>query len=268
MRFDYGTPLDAEVMDAVWKELCQIYGRNFTQHWDDEAAGRRFWARRLGGLQDWQIQYAMAHLPDRVPNVVAFRNLAEQAPAPDGGAAWAPQGVAQDFEEPCRPLTPEEAAHVREVIARAKEAARARWVPLADGTMVPPCVAQHARMEDGQPWPARRPDGTPWTFDIEAIAARMARGAEQRGDWLRMFAARMERGDARIGVFQREQVKRAMRDGTIEPFAVDVPQALPAPPAPTPAPAPSRQPAMQVLDALDAPPEVEFDPWAEEVLPV
>lgn len=266
MRFEYGTPLDAETMELIWQELRQIYGRNFTQHWDDEDAGRRFWAKRLGGLYDWQIQHAMANLPDRAPNVVQFRKLAEQAQAPSG--SFVPQGVADEFDV-ARPLTPEEIAHVQEVIARAKEAALARLVPLADGTLVSPHIAASARMEDGSPWPARRPDGTPWTFDIEGIASRMARGAELRGDWLRMFAARMERGDARIGVYQREQVKRAMRDGTIEPFAVDVPQALPAPPAPTPAPAPSRQPTVQVLDALDAPQEASWiDQWAAEALPV
>lgn len=77
----------------IWNALAGAYGNNWLAMWRgmERATVEQNMAELFAGLQDWQVDYALQHLPDRTPSLPAFRKLAESAPAGGGledGMEW------------------------------------------------------------------------------------------------------------------------------------------------------------------------------------
>lgn len=113
--------LPTVVVDRLFRRLAGVYGAAW-----DRAMGvtpvddlKRVWAEELGGfagrLQD--IAWALDNLPEAPPNVIQFRNLCRQAPAPAAPRLPAPV------------VSPE---RVAEVSARLGDLSRSLSQPAAD----------------------------------------------------------------------------------------------------------------------------------------
>lgn len=92
--------LPCAVIDRLFKRLAATYGAAW-----DRALGaapvadvKTAWGHELagfGGDEGLQaIAWALAHLPERCPNAIEFRNLCRQAPAPDRPALAPPPAKA------------------------------------------------------------------------------------------------------------------------------------------------------------------------------
>lgn len=87
-------PLPA--IDRIFDRLATAYGRQFTDLYAgvDPASVKTTWSYELAafasnaGLR--RIAWALDNLPERPPNVIAFRNLCRQAPAPEAPALPTP----------------------------------------------------------------------------------------------------------------------------------------------------------------------------------
>ena len=78
--------LPAEVIDRLFSRMTLTYGRAFLDQWAGQEANdvKTFWGYELaefnGRLKP--IAWALENLPERCPNIIAFRNLARSAPRP------------------------------------------------------------------------------------------------------------------------------------------------------------------------------------------
>lgn len=75
-------------VDELFKKLGRVYGQSFLRKWDgmDMAEIKDDWAHELAGFQAHPeaIKWALENLPpERAPNVLEFRALANRAPAKD-----------------------------------------------------------------------------------------------------------------------------------------------------------------------------------------
>lgn len=79
--------LPSKVVDRLFDRLIGTYGREFMGRWDgiNEMAVKTLFAHELSGFADRLdcIAWALENLPERAPNVIQFRNLCRQAPAPE-----------------------------------------------------------------------------------------------------------------------------------------------------------------------------------------
>lgn len=79
--------LPLQAVDRLFERLVATYGRQFTSLFEglDTAAVKSAWAHELSGYSDRlsDIAWALEHLPERPPNVIAFRNLCRCAPSPE-----------------------------------------------------------------------------------------------------------------------------------------------------------------------------------------
>lgn len=77
----------AEVIDAIFAKLAVRYGAVWLRQWDglDMNLVKSDWGSELAGFSDnlEPLRYALRNLPERCPNVVQFRNLANSCPLPD-----------------------------------------------------------------------------------------------------------------------------------------------------------------------------------------
>ncbi len=84
-----------KAIDRLFKRLSATYGAE----WDralgatPETDAKSVWAHELdqfkGSLH--RVAWALENLPERCPNVIQFKNLCRQAPAPDEAALPAPK---------------------------------------------------------------------------------------------------------------------------------------------------------------------------------
>lgn len=81
-------------VERIFNKLAMAYGNEWTAKWRGADYGRlqMEWAEQLGGLHDWQIDFVLANLPERAPNLVAFKKLALSATGKgnlEDGEEWA-----------------------------------------------------------------------------------------------------------------------------------------------------------------------------------
>lgn len=88
--------LPRDWVDRIFMRLQGVYGREFTAHFSviDQASGidvgmenaKQVWAEELASFADWPeaIRYALKNLPERVPNVIRFREICRHAPPRNG----------------------------------------------------------------------------------------------------------------------------------------------------------------------------------------
>lgn len=79
--------LPLKAIDRLWDRLSLTYGDQFTRQYAqfDLNAVKAMWSHELSGFAERLdcIAWALEHLPPRCPNLVEFKNLCRQAPAPE-----------------------------------------------------------------------------------------------------------------------------------------------------------------------------------------
>lgn len=89
--------LPLEAVDRLFVRLTTTYGAGFTRLYagQDVAAVKTAWAHELAGFGSkaglMALAWALENLPEQAPNVIQFRNLARQAPAPEAPRLPEPQ---------------------------------------------------------------------------------------------------------------------------------------------------------------------------------
>lgn len=76
-----------EVIDAIFAKLAVRYGALWLRQWDgiDMNLVKSDWGSELVGFGEnlEPLRYALRHLPERAPNVIQFRAIANQCPLPE-----------------------------------------------------------------------------------------------------------------------------------------------------------------------------------------
>lgn len=103
-------PLKA--VDRIFERLAMTYGRDFAAMIPtgaDMDLVRQHWANELDSFSNHldMVAWALAHLPERVPNVIQFRNICRQAPAaPEPKRLEAPPADPQRVQAELAKATP------------------------------------------------------------------------------------------------------------------------------------------------------------------
>lgn len=79
--------LPTKAVDRLFERLAATYGAAWTRQWADVpiADAKTVWAHELAIFANslTRIAWALENLPPKCPNVIEFKNLCRQAPAPD-----------------------------------------------------------------------------------------------------------------------------------------------------------------------------------------
>lgn len=81
--------LPLKVIDRLFDRMAATYGRQWIAMWDgvDPSAVKSSWGHELSGYGSeaglQTIAWALENLPPRCPNVIEFKALCRQAPAPE-----------------------------------------------------------------------------------------------------------------------------------------------------------------------------------------
>lgn len=213
-----------KVIAALFKHLYLFYGAEWGAKWADASSSEvaQAWAVGLGDLREWQIAFALEHLPKYPPSLPVFRELAEEAPRPDRFASlppprrvtygqrarvqaymariWGTMGLpakADEAKAKCAELVElardagEETLTASELIERAEREAEQARAERIDGIM------RGLR------------DGKGFQHDLRALLERQGTPQEQRYDWARIIAARVERGD-KVSEFARRKASQTL----------------------------------------------------------
>ena len=81
-------------VEKIFARLQGIYGREFTGQFSTGMVNgidaglenaKATWAEELGSFVKWPeaIEYALEHLPERVPNCIKFKDICRNAPRPE-----------------------------------------------------------------------------------------------------------------------------------------------------------------------------------------
>lgn len=114
--------LPIRAVERIFARLVATYGTEFTGRYtqvpDDEL--KEGWAHELRHFSDrlYAVAWALEHLPPRCPNLIEFRDLCDNAPAP----------VRPRLPEPQTPADPAKVAALRAKVAEmlAEQATRQR----------------------------------------------------------------------------------------------------------------------------------------------
>lgn len=79
--------LPVKAIDRLFERMAATYGAAWSRQWADVpmADVKAAWAHELSGYANRleALAWALEHLPERCPNVIEFRNICRQAPAPE-----------------------------------------------------------------------------------------------------------------------------------------------------------------------------------------
>ena len=79
--------LPLQAVERLFTRLQATYGRDFMARYEgtDTNAVKASWAHELSSFAKdlHSLAWALEHLPERAPNVIEFRKIARQAPAPE-----------------------------------------------------------------------------------------------------------------------------------------------------------------------------------------
>lgn len=79
--------LPVKAIDRLFERMAATYGAAWSRQWADVpmADVKAAWAHELSGYASRleALAWALEHLPERCPNVIEFRNICRQAPAPE-----------------------------------------------------------------------------------------------------------------------------------------------------------------------------------------
>ena len=246
-------------IERIFNKLAMAYGNEWTAKWRGADYGRlqMEWSEQLGGLHDWQIEHAIANLPERAPNLIAFKKLAQSATGQTAlrdGNEWGWEPVQRDgcapIGQPTMRLVQVPAGTAKIPLHRAPDDAppltmsqRARsmaymaqtWAALGYHANEDKARAQCAELvelardagestqtaaalqdEAAQDFAAARQrqraeemhglkEPQRPQFDLRALLARRGTKKEEKRDWARIIAAKVERG----GLVSDYAVKKA-----------------------------------------------------------
>ena len=73
--------MTAKEVEGLFGKLEKFYGNEWRMKWKgcNMHDVHSEWAEQLGSLHNWQIDFALANLPERAPNLIAFKKLALSA---------------------------------------------------------------------------------------------------------------------------------------------------------------------------------------------
>lgn len=141
--------LPLQAIDRLFDRLVTTYGRQFSAMYEgvDLNAVKLTWAHELAGYAGSlrSIAWALEHLPERVPNVIAFRNLCRQAPQAGAPRIAAPAANTETVVAELARLAPLRAAMASTVRAAPKEWAHRIVAQHAAGQSVRPISLRFAR---------------------------------------------------------------------------------------------------------------------------
>ena len=240
--------MTAKEVEGLFGKLEKFYGNEWRMKWKgcNMHDVHSEWAEQLGSLHDWQIDFALANLPERAPNLIAFKKLALSATGKTAlteGNEWGwepilragcapigqptmrlvqvPAGTAKmplhraPTETP--PLTMAQRARSMAYMAQTWAAlgyhanadkARAQcaeFVELARDAGEQTPTAAALQDEAARDFAAARSrqladekrglkEPTRPQFDLDALLARRGTKKEEKRDWARIIAAKVERG--------------------------------------------------------------------------
>lgn len=73
--------MNLKVIDALWNKMIVVYGSEWDKKYNGPLAEvKGAWADELKGFTVEQLKYALAHLPERPPNLIQFKDLCSKAP--------------------------------------------------------------------------------------------------------------------------------------------------------------------------------------------
>jgi hypothetical protein len=141
--------LPLQAIDRLFERLVTTYGRQFSAMYEgvDLNAVKLTWAHELAGYACSlrSIAWALDHLPERVPNVIAFRNLCRQAPPASAPRIGAPAANTETVMAELARLAPMRAAMSSTARAGNKEWALRIVAQHAAGQNVRPISLQFAQ---------------------------------------------------------------------------------------------------------------------------
>lgn len=133
--------MQSRAIDRVFSRLSATYGAAW-----DRAMGsaplddvKAAWAHELSGFADrlQDVAWALEHLPERCPNLIEFRNLCRQAPAPAAPRLEAPKADPERVHAELAKLAavrdgarPDPKDWARRILARAEAGERINRMPL------------------------------------------------------------------------------------------------------------------------------------------
>lgn len=147
----------AEVIDAIFAKLAVRYGAAWMRQWDglDMNLVKSDWRSELAGFaQNLEpLRYALRNLPERCPNVVEFRAIANRCPQPEFKQLEAPKTDERVVAEQIARQT-----GLKQAMARSDPKDWARRILARDqaGDKIRPYTLLSARqalgLEGGMPW--------------------------------------------------------------------------------------------------------------------
>lgn len=87
--------LSLKAVDRLFERMALTYGKQFTDMYSnvDPSSVKTLWAYELAAYESslHRIAWALENLPPRCPNVIEFKQLCRQAPAPEATALPEPK---------------------------------------------------------------------------------------------------------------------------------------------------------------------------------
>jgi len=87
--------LSLKAVDRLFERMALTYGKQFTDMYSnvDPSSVKTLWAYELAAYENslHRIAWALENLPPRCPNVIEFKQLCRQAPAPEAPALPEPK---------------------------------------------------------------------------------------------------------------------------------------------------------------------------------
>ena len=75
-------PMDIQVIEIIFKKMKLTYGKAFIDQYRDVQTQEimQNWAKELSGFRPHEIAYGLARLPEKLPDVIQFRDVCRMAP--------------------------------------------------------------------------------------------------------------------------------------------------------------------------------------------
>lgn len=142
-------PLSLKAIDRLFDRLTATYGREFMARYDglQEGAVKASWAHELEPFENrlYAIAWALENLPERCPNVIAFKQLARQAPLQDVEQLPSPKADPKRLSAELAKLADLKATTKKLTNSTGKEWAHRIVGRASDGAKVHSCTLRFAR---------------------------------------------------------------------------------------------------------------------------
>lgn len=139
--------ISMRAIDRLFERLAATYGAQWTRQWQDVPMSdvKTAWAYELGvfGESLHRIAWALENLPPKCPNVIEFKSLCRQAPAPETPRLPEPKADPERIKAELAKLAPMRNNPVQRTDGR--DWARRIIAKHEGGAKVAPCTLKMAR---------------------------------------------------------------------------------------------------------------------------